>query len=70
VRLAPYATRVGHLLGTVPAGLNGAVLLDAASLSDDGGAADGLTGGIGTDWFLTYVGDTTDAGAGETVTTH
>ena len=38
--------------------------------SDDGGAADVLTGGLGKDWFLTFAGDTTDAVAGETVTAH
>jgi uncharacterized delta-60 repeat protein len=67
VRPIAYATRVAHLLGTTPGGRNGAVLLDPASLSEDG-QADVLTGGTGLDWFLTFNGDTTDATAGETVT--
>jgi RTX calcium-binding nonapeptide repeat (4 copies)/Putative Ig domain len=64
-----YATRIAHLRGTTPGGLNGSTVLNAASVTDDGGAADGLTGGGGTDWFLRFATDSvTDAAAGETVT--
>jgi Ca2+-binding RTX toxin-like protein len=68
---ASYAARVQHLLGAVPGGLNGVVLLDPAGLMDDESVADELTGGTGLDWYLRFAPDTvTDAAAGETVTTH
>ena len=69
VRATSYTNRVGHLFGTLPGGLNGAALLDAASLQDDGGDLDGLTGGLDTDWFITFAGDNAiDPTTGETLT--
>ena len=68
-RLISYSTRINHLLGTEPGGLNGTTLLDAAGVLDDSGAVDSLAGGIGRDWFLTFAGDgVMDQAAGETVT--
>jgi hypothetical protein len=49
-----YVTRISHLQGTNPGGLNGAYLLTAATVSDDG-AADVLRGQGGTDWFFAHV---------------
>ena len=53
---AAYATRVGHLTGTIPNGLNGAIRL----IGDDGATqtvfndndVDTLTGSAGQDWFF------------------
>jgi uncharacterized delta-60 repeat protein len=53
---APIGTRQSHLSGD-RGGLNGTVRLDGASLTDDLGEVDVLTGGDGTDWFLTFAGD-------------
>jgi uncharacterized delta-60 repeat protein len=49
-----YVTRISHLQGTNPGGLNGAYLLTTATVSDDG-AADVLLGQGGTDWFFAHV---------------
>jgi Ca2+-binding RTX toxin-like protein len=69
-RSIAYATRISHLRGDLPGGLNAPTFLDATSVLDDAGALDLLTGGDGTDWFLLFVGDgVTDAAAGETITT-
>ncbi|HEY2343935.1 MAG TPA: calcium-binding protein, partial [Chthoniobacteraceae bacterium] len=46
-----YATKIAHLLGTKFGGLNGSILLNPATVSDDG-AANNLTGGAGLDWFF------------------
>ena len=60
-----YTTRVRHLRGDLPGGLNGGVYLTAAptALSPqptvfDDGAADTLTGAQQLDWFIIDVGDT------------
>jgi uncharacterized delta-60 repeat protein len=66
---ATYATRVDHLLGTLPGGLNGSALLDPASLYHDPANNDTLTGGIGTDWFVVSSSDIVrDRVAGERLT--
>jgi uncharacterized delta-60 repeat protein len=46
-----YATRISHLQGANPGGLNGPYLLTSATVSDDG-ASDQLAGQAGTDWFF------------------
>jgi Ca2+-binding RTX toxin-like protein len=48
---ADYATRVNHLRGNLPSGLNGSVLLNENTVHDDG-VRDVLTGSSGQDWFL------------------
>jgi uncharacterized delta-60 repeat protein len=48
---AGYATRVGHLLGTLGGGLNGAYFLTSDRVWDDE-SVDVVTGGSGQDWFL------------------
>jgi autotransporter-associated beta strand protein len=53
---ADYQTRIGHLRGTTPGGLNGSVVLDATTVHDDL-AIDHLHGGSGLDWFFAGVGD-------------
>ncbi|HVK10090.1 MAG TPA: putative Ig domain-containing protein [Gemmataceae bacterium] len=53
---APYANRVRHLLGTLGNGLNETTFLNETTVFADG-AADVLTGGTGSDWFLTGPGD-------------
>lgn len=55
-----YTTRVRHLQGTPAGGGNGNYRLTAATVSDDAGAADDLTGGLGLDWFVISLGDVTD----------
>src|SRR5262249_10124047 len=45
---ADYATRIGHLTGSMPGGLNGLYRLTAATVHDDG-MADRLTGSSGLD---------------------
>ncbi len=62
-----YQTRVARLTGTLAGGLNGAYLLNASTVSDDG-VRDFLLGLGGADWFLAGVGDITDAQPGEIVT--
>ncbi len=64
---ANYATRVAHIFGSLSGGYNASFKLNASTVQDDG-AADSLTGGTGTDWFITSSGDSTDAVAPETVT--
>ena len=49
-----YVTRISHLQGTNPGGLNGGYLLTSATVSNDG-AADVLSGQGGTDWFFAHV---------------
>jgi parallel beta-helix repeat protein len=68
-RVMPYATRIQHLSRAKSGGANGATILTAATVLDDAGAPDSLQGGTGTDWFITFAGDTTDATPAETVTT-
>jgi Ca2+-binding RTX toxin-like protein len=53
---ADYATRVAHLMGTLPGGNNGTLTLTSGSVFDDS-AADTLTGGAGLDWFFQSAGD-------------
>jgi acrosin len=52
-----YATRVGRIFGSASGGLNGSYRFNDATISDDAGAADVLSGGAGMDWFLTSAGD-------------
>jgi Ca2+-binding RTX toxin-like protein len=65
---ASYGTRIGHLTGAQPSGLNGTTFLLASGPSRnvfDDAVLDRLTGGLGSDWFLmNVVGgvlDTSDA---------
>lgn len=67
-RAIAYSTRVQHLNRTLAGGLNGATVLTVATVQDDGGAADSLTGGAGLDWFITFAGDSADAAGTEIVT--
>jgi hypothetical protein len=63
-----YNGRADHLFGTTGGGLNGTWVLNGTTLTDDG-AADSLTGGGGTDWFLTWALDqATDRKNGERLT--
>ena len=57
-----YATRIAHLRGTTPGGLNGATLLGAMSSVLDDAAVDSMKGEAGSDWFFadTTVGLTKD----------
>jgi hypothetical protein len=59
-----YATRVGHLRGTMPSGLNGAVLLKTGiggTVHDDSPSKNTLMGSVGRDWFFARMsGPTTD----------
>jgi hypothetical protein len=65
---ASYPTRVGHLLGTLPGGLNGGYDLNASTVYDDG-SADLLWGGGGRDWFVAgKKGQVLDPRHGEVVT--
>jgi VCBS repeat-containing protein len=48
---ASEETRLNHLNGTLPGGLNGAFFLTAATVHDDG-ATDQLYGNGGNDWFF------------------
>ena len=73
---APIATRVGHLQGTTPGGLNtvflltgqdalpGDIIPDTRTVYDDG-VADSLRGGAGVDWFFLSGLDLSDGGRGE-----
>jgi hypothetical protein len=58
-----YADRVAHLTGT-PGGVNGGIVLDSNTLTDDG-LKDRLTGGKGSDWFVAAATDTSELKAGE-----
>jgi Ca2+-binding RTX toxin-like protein len=48
---ADYATRVGHLFGSIGGGLNGGNLLNNSTVYDDA-ANDELYGEAGSDWFF------------------
>jgi Ca2+-binding RTX toxin-like protein len=63
-----YATRIGHLKGTIGGGLNGSTLLNASKIIDDA-IADLMTGGSGLDWFFAAIPpDTiTDHASGEVI---
>jgi Ca2+-binding RTX toxin-like protein len=61
---ADYATRIGHLKGTLAGGLNGPTLLKSSNLIDDA-LADIMVGGNGLDWFLATALDSTDRVPGE-----
>lgn len=63
------ATRIQHLTRQLAGGNNGATALTAVTNFNDGGSADLMTGGLGTDWFITFAGDVTDAAGAEIVTT-
>lgn len=52
---ADYATRTGHLDGSLPGGLNGTALLNAQTVTDDG-SVDSLFGDAGQDWFFAASG--------------
>lgn len=67
-RSSAYATRIQHLTRQLSGGKNGAIVLTGSTVFDDAGAVDVLTGGDGTDWFITFPADITDVTAGETVT--
>jgi Ca2+-binding RTX toxin-like protein len=54
---ALYGPRIKHLSGTLAGGLNGSTVLTAATVSDDGAAADTLTGGANWEWFFRDTGD-------------
>jgi Ca2+-binding RTX toxin-like protein len=74
---APFDTRVGHLRGTIPGGLNGPFVLTTGAAPEsvapppgtvfDDQARDTLTGGASADWFFVFPGDATDAVRGEPV---
>ena len=53
---AAYDNRVRHLIGTLGNGLNETTFLNETTVFADG-SADTLTGGTGSDWFLTGTGD-------------
>jgi Ca2+-binding RTX toxin-like protein len=57
-----YTDRVAHL--TTGGGLNGTVVLSAATVTNDV-VKDALTGGQGFDWFVVSALDTRDRKAGE-----
>jgi Ca2+-binding RTX toxin-like protein len=64
--LTQYFTRINHLLGVTPGGLNGTTTLDLSQTIDDG-AADYLDGGTDLDWSFRFPGDTTLVEVGERV---
>jgi hypothetical protein len=51
---ADYATRIGHLNGSIGGGQNGSYLLNATTVFDDS-AIDALYGGAGLDWFIAHL---------------
>jgi Ca2+-binding RTX toxin-like protein len=66
-----YHTRINHLLGVVPGGLNGATVLDLLQVTSDGDP-DFLDGGDNPsvtelDWFFASAGDTVLLQTGERV---
>jgi Ca2+-binding RTX toxin-like protein len=73
---ASYATRIAHLTGATPGGLNGPNLLTTSGAGRtvlDDVSRDTLTGGLGQDWFLLNktggtVLDSSEATSSETVT--
>jgi hypothetical protein len=52
---ADYQTRISHLNGSLPGGLNGGFVLNGSSVTSNGGG-NNLTGGLGQDWFFAAVG--------------
>jgi len=62
-----YATRIAQLNGSQAGGTNGAFLLNATTVHDDG-ATNVLFGGQDLDWFFVGLNDKTDQHKGETVT--
>jgi hypothetical protein len=50
-----FATRVGHLQGTIAGGTNGPILLDAATVHANG-ARNHLFAGLGQNWYFAHVG--------------
>lgn len=55
-----YATRISHLTGSTPGGVNGpAVLVLGQTVANDG-TPNTLTGGAGQDWFFATNFDVTD----------
>jgi hypothetical protein len=55
---ASFATRVGHLEGTIAGGLNGSIFLNAMTVHDDGAIdqIDVLVGSAGNDWYIYDLG--------------
>src|SRR5262249_34544530 len=51
---ASYDTRLKHLQGTLAGGNNGAFLLNATTVHDNG-VRDYLYGGTGLNWYLAHV---------------
>jgi hypothetical protein len=49
-----YATRIGHLNGSLSGGLNGSYFLNSGSVFDDN-AIDVLYGGTGLDWYFAHL---------------
>jgi hypothetical protein len=65
---ADYATRIAHIIGTMPGGLNGTNVLNSTTVHDNG-KADTLIGGTGMDWFFQGMTDVIkNQASGETVT--
>ena len=62
-----YATRIAQLNGSQSGGTNGAFLLNATTVHDDG-AANTLFGGLDLDWFFVGLNDKTDQLKGEIAT--
>jgi hypothetical protein len=49
-----YATRVGHLNGSLSGGLNGSYFLNGTTVFDDG-TIDALYGSGGLDWYFAHL---------------
>ena len=64
-----YAQRIDRLNGTTQGGLNGAYVLNAATLIDDEDVDD-LWGDAGLDWFWAGLGDIVHFTSGEDVENH
>ncbi len=67
-----YQTRVAHLSGSMPGGVNGPYMLSAVTVHDDA-AVDQLYGGAGSDWFIATISGASkdnlhDLASGEIVT--
>lgn len=69
VQATSYQTRIDHIRGTTPGGLNGAFVLSPLTIAVDG-SLDYLTGNGGQDWFLSSLTQdlVTDKAGDETVT--
>jgi hypothetical protein len=69
VQATSYQTRIDHIRGTTPGGLNGAFVLSPLTIAVDG-SLDHLTGNGGQDWFLSSLTQdlVTDNAGDETVT--